>query len=154
MLHVGLDCGIGELSPDESLGVEDGVWRVHGHLLIYHSQKSITQFLRFCNFVAKDIKKHSANSKLKVLWSCRKALVILKQCSYLRYKYFRNYGTKFRREQKIGLLKNSFETQMSFLQKMVKNLRKSYEIAQDLSENCTWFLAASPMRRSVSVNAT
>jgi hypothetical protein len=34
VLHVGLNIGIRELSSDESLGVEDGVVRVHGDLVL------------------------------------------------------------------------------------------------------------------------
>ena len=34
MLHVGLDCGIGELAADKSLSVEDGVGGVHGDLVL------------------------------------------------------------------------------------------------------------------------
>lgn len=33
VLHVGLDLGIGELSTNQSLGVEDGVVGVHGDLV-------------------------------------------------------------------------------------------------------------------------
>ena len=34
MLHIGLDGGVGELATDQPLGVEDGVGRVHGHLVL------------------------------------------------------------------------------------------------------------------------
>jgi len=34
MLHVSLDCSVGELPADQSLGVEDCVGRVHGHLVL------------------------------------------------------------------------------------------------------------------------
>jgi hypothetical protein len=34
VLHVGLNLGIGELSTNQSLGVEDGVVRVHGDLVL------------------------------------------------------------------------------------------------------------------------
>ena len=33
-LHVGLDLSVGELASDEALGVEDGVVRVHGDLVL------------------------------------------------------------------------------------------------------------------------
>lgn len=34
MLHVGLDLGVGELAANQPLGVEDGVVRVHGDLVL------------------------------------------------------------------------------------------------------------------------
>ena len=34
MLHVCLHCSVGELASDESLCVEDGVGRIHGHLVL------------------------------------------------------------------------------------------------------------------------
>ena len=34
MLHVCLDCGVGELPADQTLSVEDCVGRVHGHLVL------------------------------------------------------------------------------------------------------------------------
>jgi hypothetical protein len=34
VLHVGLDLGVGELAPDQTLGVEDGVVGVHGDLVL------------------------------------------------------------------------------------------------------------------------
>ena len=34
VLHVGLDGGVGELATDQTLGVEDGVGRVHGDLVL------------------------------------------------------------------------------------------------------------------------
>ena len=33
MLHVPLDSGVGEIPTDQTLGVEDGVVGVHGHLV-------------------------------------------------------------------------------------------------------------------------